>query len=214
MRGGHAGPAGDKRSNRRQKEKEMEQNDRVNDRVDDTPRESSGSQWGEPTDPPVVEISYEEMMEIQDEIAADETGDGDLVDTQYTDGSTSNVFVAMDQGLVYDPPDDPPVIPSDDLQGVEIAAGFAPSMEEADLDVEELPPRVDGNDADLEEDIGEALRYNSETSTLENIRVYVRNGIVYLRGTVTTDDDIAIVDELLRDIDGIVEVQNELEVEE
>jgi hypothetical protein len=199
---------------RGQEEKIMEQNDRANQRVDDTPRESSGSQWGEPTDPPVVELSYEELIELQDEIADAEAGDGDLVDTQHTDGSAANVFVAMDQGLVYDPPDDPPVIPSDDLQGIEIAAGFAGSMEEADLDVEDLPPRVDDNDADLEEDIGEALRYNSETSTLENIRVYVRNGIVYLRGTVTTEDDIAIVDELLRDIDGVVDVQNELEVEE
>jgi osmotically-inducible protein OsmY len=58
------------------------------------------------------------------------------------------------------------------------------------------------------------LRYNSETSHLENVRVYVRNGIVYLRGTVLDDDDISIVDEFIRDVDNVKGVRNELEVAE
>jgi hypothetical protein len=183
-------------------------------RRDDTPRESSGSQWGDPTDPPVVEVSYEEMLELQDDLHSEETSWGDLIDTQDTDGSTDNVYLAMDQGLVYTPPDDPPVVPSDDLQNVEIAAGFASSIEESGLDVEDLPERVDGNDSDLETNIRDALRYNSETSHLDDVRVYVRNGIVYLKGTVVTEDDISIVDEMVRDIDEVSEVQNDLEVAE
>ncbi|HXF63972.1 MAG TPA: BON domain-containing protein [Caldilineaceae bacterium] len=179
---------------------------------DDAPRVSSGSQWGDPTDAPTDEVSFEELMELQDELE-EETSWGDLIDTQHTDGSTDNVHLAMDQGLVYTPPHDPPVAPSDDLQGVEIAAGFASSMEEADLDVEDLPERVDNNDSDLEENIRDALRYNSETMNLDDVRVYVRNGIVYLRGTVETDEDIAIVDELVRDIEGVVDVENELDVD-
>jgi osmotically-inducible protein OsmY len=119
----------------------------------------------------------------------------------------------MDQGLVYDPPHDPPVIPSDDLQGVEIAAGFASSMEDSYLNAQDLPDRVDDNDSDLELDIQNALRYNSSTSNLENVRVYVRNGIVYLRGTVQTDDEVSIIEELVSDIEGVVEVRDELEVE-
>jgi osmotically-inducible protein OsmY len=46
------------------------------------------------------------------------------------------------------------------------------------------------------------------------VRVYVRNGIVYLRGTVLDDDDISIVDEFIRDVDNVKGVRNELEVAE
>lgn len=179
---------------------------------DDAPRISSGSQWGEPTDAPTDEVSFEALMERQAR-AEEETDLGDLIDTQHTDGSTGNVQLAMDQGLVYTPPDDPPVVPSDDLQGAEIGAGFASSMEETNLDVENLPERVDNNDSDLEDNVRDALRYNSETTNLDDVRVYVRNGIVYLRGTVETDEDIAIVDELVRDIEGVVDVDNALDVD-
>lgn len=181
---------------------------------DDSPRISSGSQWGDPTDPPVEEVSFEELMELREELESEDVSTGDLINTQDTDGSTTNPTLAQEQGLVYIPPSDPPVVPSDDPQGVEIAAGFASSMEETDLDVLNLPERVDDNDSDLEDDIRTALRYNSETMHLDDVRVYVRNGIAYLRGTVVSEDDITIVDEMVRDIDAVVDVNNELEVAE
>jgi BON domain len=180
--------------------------DRANDRSGD--RES---QWGDPTDPPVVEVSFEEILELQDDLEGDDYL-GDIRDTAHSDGSTDNVQVAMDQGLVWDPPTDPPVVPSDDLQGAEIAAGFGQSIEESDLETRNLPDRVDDNDSDLETDIREALRYNSETTHLGDVRVYVRNGIVYLRGTVPGDDDLSIIDEFIRDVDHVRGVRNELEV--
>ena len=58
------------------------------------------------------------------------------------------------------------------------------------------------------------MRYNSETTTLDNVRVYVRNGIAHLRGTVETDQDSETVEDLVLDIDGVLDVENELEVEE
>lgn len=183
-------------------------------RRDDTPRISSGSQWGDPTDPPVEEVSFEELMELREKLESEDVSTGDLISTQDTDGSTTDPALAQEQGLVYIPPSDPPVAPSDDLQGVEIAAGFASSMEETDLDMLDLPERVDDNDSDLEDDIRTALRYNSETMHLDDVRVYVRNGIAYLRGTVVSEDDITIVDEMVRDIDAVVDVNNELEVAE
>jgi len=162
---------------------------------------------------PIEEVSLEELeeREYMARLAADADG---IIDTAHTDGSTTNPQEAQEQGLVYTPPDDPPVIPSDDLQGIEIAAGFASSMEEANLDVERLPARVDNQDLDLEDDIATALRFNSETSHLTGIRHAVREGIVFLAGTVESDDDIAVVDYLIRDIDGVVDVRNNLEVEE
>lgn len=170
-------------------------------------------QWGDPTDPPVVEVSFEEILELQDELEGDDSL-GDMIDTAHTDGSTDNVQMAMDQGLVYTPPTDPPVIPSDDLQGVEIAAGFASSIEEDTLDLEDLPASGDPIDADIEKDIRKALRYNSETTHFDDVRVYVRDGVAYLRGTVLYEDDISIVDEFVRDLDAVDEIRNEIEVAE
>jgi len=173
-------------------------------------RVGRSGQWGDPTDEPVVEVSFEEIMELQDELEGDDTL-GDIIDTAHGDGSTDNVQVAMDQGLVYDPPTDPPVVPSDDLQGAEIAAGFASSIED-EPEVENLPESVDDNDEDIEQDIRRELRYNSETTHLDDVRIYVRNGVAYLRGTVLDDADISIVEEFVRDLDLVDEIENELEV--
>jgi len=173
-------------------------------------RVGRSGQWGDPTEPPVVEVSFEEILELQDELD-EEDSLGDIIDTANTDGSTDNVQVAMDQGLVYDPPYDPPVVPSDDLQGVEIAAGFASSIED-DFAERDLPESLDEEDSEIEQDLRKALRYNSETMHLDDVRVYVRNSIAYLRGTVVDEEDISLVDEFVRDLDVVDDVQNELEV--
>ncbi|MFN2291364.1 MAG: BON domain-containing protein [Anaerolineae bacterium] len=134
-------------------------------------------------------------------------------DTQRSEGHTYDPWKAEDQGLTYTPPSDPPVVPSeDDPQGAEIAAGFAPSMEAADIDVEDLPERVDDRDLDLEEDVYEALRYNSETRGLQDIRVYAHNGVVSLSGTVPSDEDLAQVYNIVGDLEGVIRVHNEIQV--
>jgi hypothetical protein len=175
-------------------------------------RVGRSGQWGDPTEPPVVEVSFEEIQELQDEL---EEGDtlGDLIETNETDGSTENVQLVMDQGLVYTPPTDPPVVPSDDPQGAEIAAGFGSSIED-EPEVANLPESVDDNDFDAEDDLRKALYYNSETTHLDDVRIYVRNGIAYLRGTVLDEDDITIVDEFVRDMEMVDDVRNEIEVAE
>jgi hypothetical protein len=116
--------------------------------------------------------------------------------------------------LTYTPPDDPATLPSDDLQGVEVATGFAPMMEETDPDVEDLPPEVDDNDLDLLDDIYIALHNNSETGHLTNIKVQVNQGVVNLLGTVSSEDDIAVVYDIVADLDGVVEVLDNLQVED
>jgi hypothetical protein len=158
----------------------------------------------------VVEVSFEELLELQEELEGDDTL-GDMIDTAHTDGSTDNVQMAMDQGLVYSPPTDPPVIPSDDLQGIEMAAGFASNIEDDEIDIEDLPESVDEIDADIEADIRKALRFNSETTHLDNVRIYVRNGVAYLRGTVVDEDDIGLVEDFVRDLDAVDDVRNELD---
>ena len=164
-------------------------------------------------EPEIVEVSLEDIYAIREDVAR-QLSQESRIDTQHTDGSTYDPYEAQDQGLVYTPPTDPPVVPSDDLQGVEVATGFGQSMEESDPDVERLPPRVDNNDWDLVDDIEEVLKYNSETSTLGSLRVRVRDGIVTLTGYVSSEDDIAIVDRVVGDLDGVRRVINRLEVKD
>ncbi len=87
-------------------------------------------------------------------------------------------------------------------------------MEATDSD-EDAPRRTNSRDLDLEEEIQAALRYNSETAQLDlsKIEVHLNNGKVYLYGYVQSDDDIATVDYLIRNLDGVVDVENFLEVE-
>jgi hypothetical protein len=161
---------------------------------------------------PIEEVSLEELEEDDDALYPYDTTRGDFFDTAHSDGSTQDPDIAWQQGLVYTPPDDPPVVPSDDLQGVEISAGFGNSIEEAGVEAEDFPDRVDNNDADLEFKVREALRYNSETTTLDNLHVRVRNSIVLVAGTVEFDEDIELIDSVVRFIDGVADVRYQLRI--
>jgi len=159
----------------------------------------------------------EEKLEGQDENLEAEldTDDDNVYKTKHSDGHTNNAYVAWDQGLTYTPPDDPATIPSDESPwGLELAAGFAPSVEETDPDIEDLPENVDNNDLDLLDDIQIALHNNSETGHLTNIKVQVEDGVVNLWGIVPTEDDIAIISEVIGDLEGVVEIIDNLEVED
>ena len=187
-------------------------------RVDDIEKfeeQLTQANWDEATDPLVndgeglVEVSLDELYDMMDEDALGTTR-GDLIRTSDGDGSTDDIQIALDQGLVYDPPTDPPVVPSDDYQNVEIAAGFSSSMEEDGPDVFNLPARVDNNDADLEDDVRRALHYNSETTTLDDLEVRVREGVVTISGSVPMEMDMAMIDAVLRDLDDVVDVHYKL----
>lgn len=163
-------------------------------------------------DEPIEEVSLEELEEIEADLQRDLESD-QIYDTQHTDGSTTNPEQAEEQGLVYIPPDDPPVIPSDDLQGVEIAAGFGSSLDGEDPRAADLPDQLLGNDEDLEELVMAALAKNSETSTMSEVRVAAQDGVIHLYGVVASDEEMAIIDELVRDLDGVVDVVNHLDTE-
>ncbi len=126
---------------------------------------------------------------------------------------TEDIDEATEESLSYTPPMDPAVVPSNDRQGAEIAAGFAADLEDTDVDAEDLPGQVDNSDLDIQEDVEMALRYHSETADLDDIRVRVRDGVVFLLGTVPTFSDIGLVDSIVSELDGVDEVVNRLDVE-
>lgn len=152
--------------------------------------------------------------EMDDEFADEDILVERLVDLEPDDDLTSDELEATEEGISYQAPSDPPVVPSDDLEGVDIAAGFAPSMEEAHPDSEILPETVEMGDLELQQHVCTVLRDNSETAHLTDIEVLVSRGIVVLRGPVADEQDIAIVDDMVSDLDGVRAVRNELRVVE
>jgi hypothetical protein len=166
------------------------------------------------TDDPAVEVSLEALEEAAQARAREAEFDEDgRADTQDTDGSAYYPLKAQQQGLVYTPPDDPPVIPGDDPQGAEIAAGFGKTVEGDDSRAAILPDRVAGNDLDLEEQIGDLLRKKSTTVDTSNVTVRVEAGVVYLTGAVETLDDADRLSALVADVEGVVDVEDNLDID-
>lgn len=157
------------------------------------------------------EISLEELEEaLQAQTREEEMDEDGTVDTQHGDGTAYYPLKAQQQGLVYIPPDDPPVLPSDDPQGIEMAAGFGKEVEFDDPRAEETPERLAGSDWDLHARIVDMLRKSSLTNQMTAVQVIVEAGVVYLRGEVETLDDVDIVCSIIQSIDGVDEVEEEL----
>ncbi len=162
----------------------------------------------------VIDRDDYDEEELDDEWEEDLAQDS-WFNTQRGEGHSYDSEEAWQQGLTYTPPHDPPTITSDNPGGLEIGAGFAPSMEETNPDEEKLPARVDNNAFDLQEDVYLALRYNSETMNLaDRIKIRVDEGVVTLEGRVESEQDIALIDELITDLEGVAELNNRLEVED
>jgi hypothetical protein len=137
----------------------------------------------------------------------------EIMGNQRGTGRTYQPQKAVEDGLSYTPPRDPPTVPSEDApQGSEVAAGFAPSMEDTDPDRRRLPHRIDHADLEIQEDVGLALRYNSETAHLGDVSALVHRRVVSLYGTVPSQDDIALVYAVVSDLEGVVRVISHLEV--
>lgn len=157
------------------------------------------------------EISFEaieeRMAELEREAEFDEDGP---VDTQHGDGTAYYPLKAQQQGLVYIPPDDPPILPSDHPEGIEIATGFAKEAQFEDPRGEYVPERLAGGDWDLQARVEAVLRKSSLTNQMTDVRVQVEDGIVYLSGRVETLDDIDVVCSVVQQIEGVDDVEEEL----
>lgn len=143
------------------------------------------------------------LGEIEAGVAADRTGAaGDieslegLADRDLREGETDIAYVASDEGLTYVPPSDPPVVSSDDPQGIDVAGGDDDSPES------ELTTRV-----------RQALRADAATAGLaDRVIIATVGSTVVLRGTVDTIDDgdaLVAVASMIPEID---EVRDETEV--
>ena len=173
-------------------------------------------------DIPIQRDEEEEPLAPEDEsvisVAGSTSGDavsieGKKLDSERRTGRTYEPRKATEEGLSYTPPRDPATIPDeDDRQGSEVAAGFAPSMEDTDPDERVLPDRVDRGDLEIQEDVGLALRYNSETAHLADLTASVNRGVVRLYGPVRSEEDIARVYAIVSELEGVRRVISDLRI--
>ena len=119
---------------------------------------------------------------------------------------------AADEAEPFFPPTDPVIrIVPRDLEGIEISGGFAgTSMDDPPYDEESAVIDVP-RDAEIAEDVRLALQEDAATSDLD-VFVYVRNGVVHLRGRVPSLDDAELAEEVAGRIPGVVDVVDELDV--
>jgi hypothetical protein len=127
---------------------------------------------------------------------------------------TDDAYIAAEEGVTYVPPIDPPTVPSDSLEGAEVAAGFGVSS----LDE---PYNLDGHssfelgDDEMVARVRAALRADSATTQYADaVAISVRNGVVILRGTVLDLEDSDNIAAVAGYIEGVVEVVDELDVRE
>lgn len=124
-------------------------------------------------------------------------------------GYATDDGVAAEEGLAYYPPDDPATMGgAGDGDELEIAAGFAASAGDAGFDDENVPRRVRRGDYDLAQEVLDALESASELTGFK-LRVRVRNGVVYVRGYISTMEDLAIVEDVIREVPGVIDVDAE-----
>jgi hypothetical protein len=111
---------------------------------------------------------------------------------------------AVDEGSVFDPPSEPPIVPGGD-DGAEVPE----DLEDDDVDQTSRGPITDD---EITARVRRLLRADAATSMLR-IHVSTEDGVVTLRGTVQTLDDTDNAAEVASRVDGVLDVLDELEVE-
>ena len=165
--------------------------------------------WGAPVSGADGEWSTEpdDVLNLDAELLVE----GEEPDFQASPGTT-DVMLAVEEGLPYFPPIDPVIrIDPDDEEGISVAGGFATDALEGPLEAEQLPPQARRGDDELGMAVTRALRADSYTTDL-HIEVEVVDGVVYLRGMVTSLEDIEQAEEVAGRVPGVEDVEEELEI--
>lgn len=171
-----------------------------------------------PPEPTASDLDYGTGITADPAAWEDRAGTGDfvsldaLVDSDLREGETDNPLVAIEEGMTYIAPSDPPVVPSDDPQGIGIAAGTGTSAIDEPYDDDHGDGELDA-ESDLSGRIREAIRADAATTAYaDRILIATIGSTAILRGVV---DDLADGDELAavaERVAGIDEVLDETEV--
>ena len=135
-----------------------------------------------------------------------------LTELELRAGETGDPQVAAEEGMTYVPPMDPPVIPSDDREGLDIAAGFGTSALDEPYDVDHASEAVADED-DTSARVRDALRADAATSRFaDTIAIATRGGVVALSGEVDDIEDSDSLVAVASRVTGVAEVVDEIEI--
>ncbi|HEX5826887.1 MAG TPA: BON domain-containing protein [Candidatus Limnocylindrales bacterium] len=133
--------------------------------------------------------------------------------TELRAGETSNPDVAAEEGEVYVPPVDPPVVADRDApEGVRVAAGFGSTALDEPFDADHHASFLPADD-EVSARVREALLADSRTSRLaDQLGIETEAGVVTVRGLVDDIDDSDLIEEVASVVAGVTEVVDETEV--
>ena len=125
----------------------------------------------------------------------DSTSLDELTDEELREGETTDPIEATEEGEVWLPPTDPPVVPvTGDPDGIEVP-GFA---------------ELDEAEGSLNAEIREALRSDASTSGLaDRLEIAVIGSTAVIRGVVDGIEDSDAIVEVASQVEGIEEVRDE-----
>jgi hypothetical protein len=122
----------------------------------------------------------------------------ELTDEELREGETTDPIEATEEGEVWIPPTNPPVVPvTDDPDGIEVP-GFG---------------ELDAAEGSLNAEIRKALRSDASTSSLaDRLEIAVIGSTAVIRGVVDGIEDSDAIVDVVSQVDGIDEVRDETEV--
>ncbi|MBI2941177.1 MAG: BON domain-containing protein [Chloroflexi bacterium] len=173
--------------------------------VDLTVDPATASRWPSAT-------TLEPLTEADRELLGLETISGTEPDLNLRIGTTDEQEAAS-EAEPYFPPTDPviAVVPREE-EGIAVLGGFAQTATDAPIEPEDHPAELQRGDEEIAEDVLLALREDAGTTDLPII-VFVRQGVVHLRGRVGSVEDTELAEEVTWRVRGVRDVREELDVE-
>jgi hypothetical protein len=153
-----------------------------------------------------------DRLETRSSDAAELVSVDGLAADELRSGETDDPEVAAEEGLTWVPPTDPPFVPSDDPDGIAVAAGLGSTALEDPYDDDHRGEDL-SEESELTARIREAIRADAATSAYaDRIVIATIGSTAILRGVVDdltdTDDLVAVVER----VNGVDEVRDETEV--
>jgi BON domain len=157
--------------------------------------------------------SYDHLNEDPEDLSEEDRMFLGIAERDDLTDVTNDPMAAAENAAPYLAPTDPPVIPGG-RDAIEVAQGFASTSEDAEAEEEDAGAEEETMPADddtITDQVRHLLRTDAETSSLE-LTVETIDGVVYLRGAVSSLDDGDLAAEVAARVPGVVEVVDETTV--
>jgi hypothetical protein len=119
-----------------------------------------------------------------------------IPDGELRSGETTDPLIAIEEGQTWIPPSDPPTLPSDDPQGIDVPGSEDPDEGESDINAR----------------VREALRADAATAGIaDRLEIAVLGSTAVIRGQVDGIEDSDAILEVASGVEGIEEVRDETE---